>query len=182
MLRAIGIHLVIYMDDMLLMASSKQSLMGYVHLLLFLLENLGFIINSKNSILCPSQEIEFLGVMLNSMTMEIRLPGEKIKKMRQEAHHLLSLDQPSAQLVIGQAECNYSSPQNGSPILLLTSNVSKASSIRQSAELSVSGPAISSSTGRSPVVETPPHLLEWETPTLLMTITSDASQLHPAIG
>ena len=47
MLRSLGIRLVIYMDDMLLMAESKQKLMEHVHLTVFLLENLGFIINSK---------------------------------------------------------------------------------------------------------------------------------------
>jgi len=80
MLRSLGIRLVIYMDDMLLMASSKQTLTEHVQLSIYLLENLGFIINSRKSILCPSQEIEFLGMLLNSSTMEIKLPGEKIKK------------------------------------------------------------------------------------------------------
>ena len=94
MLRSLGIRLVIYMDDMLLMASSKQTLTEHVQLTMYLLENLGF---SKKSILSPSQEIEFLGMLLNSITMEIKLPGEKIKKIRQEAHRLLAIKQPSAQ-------------------------------------------------------------------------------------
>jgi len=99
MLRSLGIRLVIYMDDMLLMASSKQELMNHVQMSLFLLENLGFIINSKKSILTPAQEIEFLGMTINSVTMDLKLPGEKIKKIRQEVHRLISLQQPSAQLL-----------------------------------------------------------------------------------
>ena len=99
MLRSLGIRLVIYMDDMLLMASSEQMLMEHIQLSMYLLENLGFIINSKKSILCPSQEIEFLGMLLNSITMEIKLPGEKIKKIRQEAHRLLAIEKPSAHLL-----------------------------------------------------------------------------------
>ena len=97
MLRSLGIRLVIYMDDMLLMASSKQTLMEHIQLTMYLLENLRFIINSEKSILSPSQEIEFLGMLLNSITMEIKLPREKIKKIRQEAHYLLAIKQPSAQ-------------------------------------------------------------------------------------
>ena len=38
-------------------------------------------------------------MLLNSITMEIKLPGEKIKKIRQEAHRLLAIEQPSAQLL-----------------------------------------------------------------------------------
>ena len=95
-LRSLGIRLVIYMDDkiMLLMASSKQKLLDHIQMSLFLLENLGFIINSKKSILPPAQEIE---ILVNSVTMDLKLPRE-IKKIRQEAHRLLSLEQPSAQL------------------------------------------------------------------------------------
>jgi len=63
---------------------------------------------------------------------------------------------------------------NGSPILLLTSNASEANFIKQPAELSVSGPAISSSTGRSLVVGTPPHLLEWEKPDYSNTINDNS--------
>jgi len=57
--------------------------------------------------------------------------------------------------------------------------VSEASSVRQPAELSVSGPAISSSTGRFPVVGTPPHLLEWEKPDYPNTIDDNNIRCVP---
>lgn len=82
MLRSLGIRLVIYMDNMLLMANSKQKLTEHVQIALFLLENLGLIINSKKSILVPTQEIKFLGMTVNSLTMDLKLPGGKIKKIR----------------------------------------------------------------------------------------------------
>jgi len=44
---------------------------------LFLLENLGFIINSKKTILVPSQEIEFLGIIVNSISMDLERKSEK---------------------------------------------------------------------------------------------------------
>jgi len=90
MLRSQGVRLVIYMDDMLLMAESKQKLTEHVQLTLFLLENLGLIVNCKKSILGPSQEIEFLGMIVNSISMDLKLPGEKIRKIRQEAYRLLN--------------------------------------------------------------------------------------------
>ena len=99
LLKATGIRLVIYMDDMLVMAHSNQMLREHVYQVLFLLENLGFIINSKKSLLSPIQEIEFLGMIVNSQTMEIKLPGQKIKSIRLEARTILDHPRPTAQKV-----------------------------------------------------------------------------------
>ena len=99
LLRAIGIRLVIYMDDMLIMAHSKQMLREQIYQVLFLIKNLGFIIDSKKSLLSPTQEIEFLGMIVNSQTMEIKLPGQKIKTIRLEACQMLDHLQPTAQRV-----------------------------------------------------------------------------------
>ena len=100
MLKSLGIRLVIYMDDMLLMASSKQTLMEHVQLTMYLLENLGFIINSKKSIFpIPRNRISGNAAEFHNHTDKIKLPGEKIKKIRQEAHRLLAIEQPSTQLL-----------------------------------------------------------------------------------
>ena len=95
-LRSIGIHLVIYIDDMLLMAPSSTLLTEQVFATLFLLENTGFVINNKKSLLQPTQEIEFLGMIIDSVRMDLTLPGEKIEDIRQEAQKLFSLSSPSA--------------------------------------------------------------------------------------
>ena len=96
LLRSLGIRMVIYMDDMLLMASSKELIQEHTYVTIFLLENLGFIINNKKSLLEPSQEIEFLGMIVSSQTMDLKLPGEKIKKIRSEARNILDSTTPSA--------------------------------------------------------------------------------------
>ena len=95
-LRSIGIRLVIYIDNMLLMAPSSTLLREQVFATLFLLENTGFVINNKKSLLQPTQEIEFLEMIIDSVKMDLRLPGEKIKNIRQEAQKVLSLFSPSA--------------------------------------------------------------------------------------
>ena len=46
--------------------------------------------------LTPTQTIEFLGFTLNSLTMELKLPGEKSKKIRLEARKLLKAQQVQA--------------------------------------------------------------------------------------
>ena len=73
MLRSLGIRLVIYMDDILLIASSEQQLSEHIQITLFLLENMGFIINNKKSFLTPTQNIEFLGIAVNSSSMDLKL-------------------------------------------------------------------------------------------------------------
>ena len=79
-LRSLGIRLVVYMDNLLIMATVVEMLREHVHMMLFLLENLGFIINSKKSLLTPTQEIEFLGMVVNSQTMDLKLPGQKSRR------------------------------------------------------------------------------------------------------
>ena len=97
MLRSMGLRVVMYIEDMLLMASSNDSLMDHIHLTLFLLENTGFVINEKKSLLKPTQEIEFLGMIINSKEMDISLPGSKIRDIKEEARRLLNHPNPSAQ-------------------------------------------------------------------------------------
>ena len=45
--------------------------------LIYLLQNLGFLINIKKSALQPCQTIQFLGMEINSIDMTITIPGEK---------------------------------------------------------------------------------------------------------
>ena len=45
---------------------------------IFLLQHLDFLINLKKCVLDPAQEIELLGLIVNSQTMTLPLPAEKI--------------------------------------------------------------------------------------------------------
>ena len=49
--------------------------------------------------LTPAQEIEFLGLEVNSELMELRLPGEKLRQIRGEATKLLSQSWVSARVL-----------------------------------------------------------------------------------
>ena len=46
-----------------------------------MLHDLGFAINAKKSVLVPSQIIEYLGFVINSNTMRVTLPTNKVAKI-----------------------------------------------------------------------------------------------------
>ena len=81
-------QLIVYIDDILILAESKEMARDHVMGLLYLLENLGFVISKPKCVLDPMQIIEFLGFSVNSVQQELSLPTGKVK-IRAEARHLL---------------------------------------------------------------------------------------------
>ena len=49
------------------------------------------LVNYKKSVLNPSQSMIFLGFAIDSRTIEIRLPAEKVKNTIEEAQNLLKI-------------------------------------------------------------------------------------------
>ena len=80
-LREMSIRLIIYIDDILVMAESETLLRDHVAGIIYLLENLGFVINFPKSLLEPTKVIDFLGFLLDSSRMELKLPGDKTKDL-----------------------------------------------------------------------------------------------------
>ena len=62
-----GVWLIAYIDDLLLLAESKDLILDQVTGVRYLLECLGFIVNIKKSILDPAQVIDFLGLSVDSL-------------------------------------------------------------------------------------------------------------------
>ena len=81
-LRAKGVRLVVYIDDILLMAGSREESSQHTRWLLELLSYLGFLVNWPKSVLEPTTTIEFLGFVLDSQKMLIALPPNKLKSLR----------------------------------------------------------------------------------------------------
>ena len=84
-LRKLGIRSILYLDDMLIMARSKEEARKYLATAIELLVALGFIVNLKKSTLTPTQELEFLGFLLNSHNMTIGLPAHKLHTLKKMA-------------------------------------------------------------------------------------------------
>jgi hypothetical protein len=88
-LREMGLCMIIYIDDTFVMPETETLLKDHITAVIYLLENLGFVINHPKSELNPTEEMEFIGFTVNSTRMELKLPGEKIKKIRAEAGKVL---------------------------------------------------------------------------------------------
>lgn len=81
-LRNLRVKLVIYLDDILLIGRNYQECLYSCQITEQLLKSLGFLINYEKSVCVPTQKIEFLGFMLNSTSLDIRLPHRKIKPLK----------------------------------------------------------------------------------------------------
>ena len=86
----INIRMIIYLDGMLLTGHSIEEISMCRDTVIFLLQHLGFVINWKKSVLTPVQEIEFLGLKINSVNLEISLTEEKIQKVKTKCQNLLT--------------------------------------------------------------------------------------------
>ena len=78
MLRWLGVRLVSYIDDILVIAAFPEKVRDHTLSLNFLLDNLGFIVHPGKVITTPTQQIEFLGMVIHTPSLELHLPGQKI--------------------------------------------------------------------------------------------------------
>ena len=105
-LRSHGIRCVIYLDDILIMHQDKATAVEHTATAVSLLKALGFLINYPKSQLEPSQIIDFLGFVVDSLKRELRLPQAKLTQIRQEVNSLLKREHASArnlaQLLLGK--------------------------------------------------------------------------------
>ena len=79
-----GIRLVIYLDDMAIISSSRELSSREDGVVVQILESLGFIINKEKSVLIPSQKIVFLGYVIDSVARTVSLPEEKLNKVKEQ--------------------------------------------------------------------------------------------------
>ena len=89
-------RLIAYIDDIFILAESREESRDHVEVVLFLLVCMGFIVNQKKSVTEPSQILDFLGLTVDSLAMELKLPLEKLKKIRAESQKLVKEDTVSA--------------------------------------------------------------------------------------
>ena len=89
-LRRINIKII-----MLLIGHFLEEIVMSRDTVIFLLQHLGFVINWKKSVLTPEQEIEFLDLTINSVTLELFANKANIQKVVSKCQNLLNNPQTS---------------------------------------------------------------------------------------
>lgn len=98
-LRVNGLRIVIFLDDILLAASSVPECKEQLAMLRKLIEDLGFVINEEKSQLNPVTRILFLGFIIDSELMKVFLPDNKIEKIRLACGNLLDIPRPTVRQI-----------------------------------------------------------------------------------
>lgn len=80
----------IFIDDILLVASSSQDCLDQLSIIEHTLQELGFIVNVDKSQLKPVTEIHYLGFIINSILMKLQLSEEKLEKIISACTQLLA--------------------------------------------------------------------------------------------
>ena len=93
-LRQMELRIIIYLDNILIMSKSHDLALTHASTALNLLEGLGFVVNYEKSCLKPGQVIEFLGFEINSQTLTILLPRDKIRNIK-KCQNILDNPNPS---------------------------------------------------------------------------------------
>ena len=150
----------------------QEMAQSHTEALIYLLQNLGYIVHPEKTVKQPTQEIEFLGMVIDSRVMELRLSGQKIKKLRQEAamiikdYHQESITPPTIRRVSRLLGKFNSVSQAVPPGPVLQSNSegpSKSSRTEQSMLRHIVPPLTRSPRGAG-MVEQSLGSLEWEEP------------------
>ena len=81
-LRKRGVHMILYLDDFLILGSTYQEAQSHTAMAVSLLESLGFTVNLEKSCLIPTKIITFLGFVIDSNVEALSLSQEKVVRVK----------------------------------------------------------------------------------------------------
>ena len=82
-LRSLGLNVIVYLDDFLLISDSRSSYESQLATMFSELASLGLTVNHKKT-LGPAQSIHYLGLEIDSIKMQLRVPEYKLLQVRDQ--------------------------------------------------------------------------------------------------
>ena len=89
------IRIIVYLDGFVILGKTLEETILSRDTVIYLLQNLGFVINLKKSVLHPTQRIEFLGIIIDSVEMTVSLPQENVELISKRCQDILSMHEVS---------------------------------------------------------------------------------------
>lgn len=84
-----GVRINAYMDDLLIMGSSKEECLNSTQIVTSILESMGWNINKEKSILTPTPTLEYLGFIISTKkTPQISITPEKLRNLKKQIRYL----------------------------------------------------------------------------------------------
>ena len=87
------IRIIVYLNDFLILRKTLEETILSRDTVIYLLQNLGFVINLKKSVLYPTQRIKFLGMITDPVEMAVSLPQEKVESISKRCQDVLSMQE-----------------------------------------------------------------------------------------
>ena len=84
-----------FLDDSLLLGITQEDCINNILDTLKILKRLGFIVHPSKSVLAPTKQIQYLGVIINSESMKVKLTEERCFSLLSSCKALLSRAQPT---------------------------------------------------------------------------------------
>ena len=94
-LRRMGINVLAYIDDLIIISDTYEDCLKDTQACLLLLQRLGYIVNFEKSALIPSQTIDHLGLTIDSNNMSVRVTTDKCQALVQKCKSLRDMKSPS---------------------------------------------------------------------------------------
>lgn len=88
LLRRIGVRMLIYLDDLIILNQSRERLLKDRDSTIWMLQCLGLVINTEKSVLEPTRKLEYLGFMLDTMSLTLSLSDTKLASLQSECRAL----------------------------------------------------------------------------------------------
>ena len=98
-LRRQGVRMVLYIDDLLVIAVSLKECERHVSLLLEAIEEFGFLLNEKKSNLEPAQIFTYLGLVWDTISWKVGIKPEREAKIRDNAKQLIDASSATCRLL-----------------------------------------------------------------------------------